>query len=568
MLKIAGFILFLAIAALPLLGASPKESQVSLRGVVSSPSEERMEGVLVSARKPGGTISVTVVSGATGEYSFPRTKLAPGNYNLTIRATGYVLPPTQVVVSASSAAELNLELKPTDSLFPQLSNAELLASIPGTAAEKAKINNCVTCHSLSRILASRFNADEWYAKLQFMNTVAASGAKHPQRLQYAGQLPPFPPDEALQRYLASINLSAVEKWLYRFKPLPRPKGRGTRVIITEYDLPRRDSQPHDVLVDAKGMVWYSDFGFPFLGKLNPVTGEIKEYPHPVLKPGFPTGSNPVEIDSSGNLFLGTMSQGMLARFDPTTEKFTTWTPPPKDNLYAYVTMISAVAPNGTIWFANRTGLQQETLNRLDPRTGKIDTFDPYRRIQGETSGMDQQAGYGVPSAASARKHGMYGLATDSRGDGYFLDLSGGSVGRLRAATGEVTLFPTPTPNSGPRRGVIDKQDRFWFAEYYGNKIGMFDIKTEKITEWPLPGEYSRPYDAGIDSHGDIWTAGMHTDSIYRLHPASGEVTEYLLPTVQANIRKVSTGIGSSGKSVVLWLGENHQARIARIEPLD
>ncbi len=39
-------------------------------------------------------------------------------------------------------------------------------------------------------------------------------------------------------YLATINLSDNAQWKYDLKTLPRPSGRATRVIYTEYDLRR------------------------------------------------------------------------------------------------------------------------------------------------------------------------------------------------------------------------------------------------------------------------------------------------------------------------------------------
>src|SRR5262249_59142587 len=36
---------------------------------------------------------------------------------------------------------------------------------------------------------------------------------------------------------------------------PAPKGRSTKVLITEYDLPRKGALPHDVIVDKDGQVW-------------------------------------------------------------------------------------------------------------------------------------------------------------------------------------------------------------------------------------------------------------------------------------------------------------------------
>jgi len=49
-------------------------------------------------------------------------------------------------------------------------------------------------------------------------------------------------------YLATLKPGAGA-WSYELKELPRVKGKGTRVVITEYDLPRKPLMPHDVIVD-------------------------------------------------------------------------------------------------------------------------------------------------------------------------------------------------------------------------------------------------------------------------------------------------------------------------------
>ena len=63
----------------------------ALSGQVSSTEEGAMEGVLVSARRDGSTITVTVVSDDKGRYSFPAERLEPGHYTISIRAVGYDL---------------------------------------------------------------------------------------------------------------------------------------------------------------------------------------------------------------------------------------------------------------------------------------------------------------------------------------------------------------------------------------------------------------------------------------------------------------------------------------------
>ena len=70
--------------------AAPAQT-VALSGQVTSAEEGAMEGVLVSAKKAGSTITITVVSDRDGRYSFPASKLEPGQYALRIRAVGYDL---------------------------------------------------------------------------------------------------------------------------------------------------------------------------------------------------------------------------------------------------------------------------------------------------------------------------------------------------------------------------------------------------------------------------------------------------------------------------------------------
>src|SRR5256885_907337 len=70
---------------------APARAQTALSGQITSAEEGAMEGVLVSAKRAGSTITVTVASDTQGRYSFPAAKLEPGQYALRIRAAGYDL---------------------------------------------------------------------------------------------------------------------------------------------------------------------------------------------------------------------------------------------------------------------------------------------------------------------------------------------------------------------------------------------------------------------------------------------------------------------------------------------
>ena len=80
-----------ALVAAAIARTAAQSASPALTGVVSSQEEETMEGVLVSAKRSDSSITVTVVSDATGRYSFPRDRLEAGTYSIRIRAAGYDL---------------------------------------------------------------------------------------------------------------------------------------------------------------------------------------------------------------------------------------------------------------------------------------------------------------------------------------------------------------------------------------------------------------------------------------------------------------------------------------------
>jgi virginiamycin B lyase len=538
-------------AASNIIGAASSPG-VALTGQVSSQEEGAMEGVLVSGKREGSTITITVVSDAKGRYSFPSAKLEPGRYILRIRAVGYELEDSQPAeVTGQKTTQLDVKLRKAQDLAAQLSNGEWLISMLGTDEQKQGFLSCVSCHTVERIARSRYNADEFVHVLKRMRTYAQGST--PTRPQVRlGVRDPSPAQQQqmtkFAQYLSTINLSKVSKWEYPLKMFPRPKGKATRVIITEYDLPRPEAMPHDAAIDAQGMIWYSDFGSQYLGKLDPKTAKVVEYPVPVTKPGAPAGALDLRFDPAGNVWLGMMYQGSIAKFDRKTQKFQTWNAPKfMENDEARLAMVDPVHINldGKVWIGG------DDEYRLDLKTGEWYTVD-YSR--------------GLPkNGPPADRLGSYGVISDSRNNFYGTNFGGQYIIRIDAKTLNVTPFPTPTPNSAPRRGHMDPQDRLWFAEYRGNMIGMFDTKTERTREWAVPSAWTNPYDTILDKSGYAWTGGMSNDHVVRLNTKTEEFIEYLLPRT-TNIRRVN--IDNSTNPPRLWIGNNLGAAIIKIEPLE
>src|SRR5438876_503321 len=93
-------IVTLAIGGISLGRTEAQSSSVAtLTGRVSSQEEGAMEGVLVSAKRTGSKVTVTVISNEQGQYSFPAARLEPGQYSLRIRAVGYELEDPHVIRS-------------------------------------------------------------------------------------------------------------------------------------------------------------------------------------------------------------------------------------------------------------------------------------------------------------------------------------------------------------------------------------------------------------------------------------------------------------------------------------
>src|SRR5436190_17565242 len=99
-----------SIIAMFWLAGSPRAQtggSTALTGAITSTEEGPMDGVIVSAKKKGSTVTVSVVSDAKGRYNFPGGRLDAGTYAVSMRATGYELDnPGPVEIAAGKATEL------------------------------------------------------------------------------------------------------------------------------------------------------------------------------------------------------------------------------------------------------------------------------------------------------------------------------------------------------------------------------------------------------------------------------------------------------------------------------
>jgi len=527
--------------------SADERASAALTGQVTSEPEGAMEGVVVTARKDNSIVSTSVTSDAAGRYVFPENRLEPGRYIIAIRAIGYELGgPTTANVIAEQTAKVDLKLKKTGDLASQLSNAEWMMSIPGTEEQKAMLLDCMGCHTLERVVRSAHDVNEWMQVVSRMKGYGAvSQPIKPQLMLDADRAGKPEEYRTMAEYLATINLGASDHWSYPLKTLARPTGRSTHVIVTEYDVVRPTTEPHDVVLDKDGNVWYSDFGELFISKFDPKTLKLTEYPTKKFKPDAPEGNLSLALDKGGKLWFDTMYQGALGTIDPKTgeTKFYPLAAEWNDNRVQLNFVGLRHDVDGKVW-TKSVGTQD--IFRLDLATNTWEKFHP-------TSALPP-----------GRRYSMYQVISDSKNNLWMAEFQEGYLGTIDAKTHAVKWFALPTPHARARRMEIDDQDRIVVTEYRGNKVALFDTKSETFREFPLP-PYTFPYRANIDRNGDIWASTMATDRVVRMDPKTGETQQYLMPS-ETNMRTLY--VDNSTTPVSFWVGSNHAHALVKVEPLD
>jgi streptogramin lyase len=562
----AALLTALAALSVPMLAAHA-QTTAALTGRVSSAAEGPMEGVLVSAKRAGSTKTITVVSRADGTYHFPRERLEPGRYVLSVRAVNYVLADRAaaqaVDVAAGNPTHFDLELRESNplELALQLTDPEWFASYPLDDQTKFDLmRDCSRCHSLRRPSMSTYDEDElaWV-----MKRMVYSAGSSPMSFQLpAAQTPHWgraeggEPSDLHRRQaqaVAAINLSRG-MWSYELKTLPRPAGKETQVIYTTWELPAT-SRPHDTRIGPDGSIWFNHFNDNAIGRLDPRTGETKEWRWPYRAPEgsfAPTGARTLMgPDSRGRWYIGNQAQSGVVIFDPATEEFEFRSPPGGGEMID----VSGSKVDGKAWRAMAAPISGGGVYQIDLQTWEA------KELKGSNT---------KPLFA-------YDIAADSRNNIYGAARASTYVWRIDAKSHEITYYDIPAEprgvggfGAGMRRGIVDGQDRLWWGGYDGNYIGMLDPSRpagREMTLFPVPFPWFFPYDAHHDDAGYTWTGGIYADRVARMNVETGEWNFYLLP-FEANIRDINLQPAARGGSSGLWIGHTHQALITLVEPID
>ncbi len=523
-------------------------------GLVRNTDGEPLEGILVQLIAEQSAIRTTVYSDETGRYEFP--KLPPGQYTLriarplefrpyqsnSVRIDGDVRTMDEIVLGRVTESEL---LPPTMEIASQLSGAEWILNLPSTGQEKAVFKGACGfgCHSYQQIFRNRFDEHSWRLLVRRMIRYRGSPLIHSAdsgRGADAGKRP------GRSGFSVQVEEDVIAPWLARvrgpdsedmpFQVLPGPRGAATRVIVTEYELPRMLLAPHDVGGDSQGNIWYTPHRSPYVGKLDPRTGIVTEYRVPKT-PGVLPGTHSVWVDKNDIVWLSENWAHTLTKFDPRTEKFTQVRLDFGRRLNTPAFGNFALAPDGQVWVA-----RGNAILKIHPETGEFLERYPLEKI-GSTYGN---------MVSADNKFWAGGL---TRGNWLaFLDIQKGTVVEME----------TRFRGSRPAKGYFDPDGNAWMGGRGGVLIKV-DIQARRIQEFVPPTPFVTFYEALTDHNGEVWAGEMQGGRFVRFNPATEKWIEYVLPEPFAHNRR--TWVDNSTTPVTVWYVD-HNGYMVRLQPLE
>src|SRR5437762_1238001 len=348
MSKVRAILLACATTLLVLTAAHAADQLLS--GAITSQSGQKLEGVTVSTKLEGSTITTSVYTDTTGYYVFP--PLPAGKYRVWAQALGFETIKGAVDLGAARRQDFTLqEMTDPERRFRQLPGEMMVAALPDASAEDARtkkifMNNCTGCHSTSYVLQFRFDEAGWSKIIDLMKVVPVTGV-------YPG--PNAKPNQIMDR-----NQKQLADYLARARgpgdssmkvvARPRPTGEAARAVWTLYDLPlnpdagigtrynandgadwslgttsKMGQLPHDGALGLDGTIYFTSNNpnrSVTIGKVDPVTGAVKYLKADGAK-GLAATTHGLARDRAGNLWFDiNPGRRALGKLDTATEKIT------------------------------------------------------------------------------------------------------------------------------------------------------------------------------------------------------------------------------------------------------
>ncbi|HYA80986.1 MAG TPA: hypothetical protein VED87_08660, partial [Methylocystis sp.] len=139
-------------------------------------------------------------------------------------------------------------------------------------------------------------------------------------------------------------------------------GLAPRVEFQEWATPAKGEHPHDPLATADGAIWYTGQRANLIGRVDPSTGNIKEFG--LREPN--SGPHGLVAGKDGAIWFTAQSGGYIGRLDPRTGEVRAYFPKDAQKIDPHTPIFDR---SGVLWF---TAQSANMIGRLDPAKGEIE----------------------------------------------------------------------------------------------------------------------------------------------------------------------------------------------------
>lgn len=245
--------------------------------------------------------------------------------------------------------------------------------------------------------------------------------------------------EQYSNYIGHYFPATKQFHLYQLPNVSAPDPSNASKTLT---LP---SAPNDLAIDSSGDIWFTELNANAIGRLNPVTGSLRQYPLTTSKDAQALNPYGIAIDRQGNVWFTEASASQLGRLNPANGAIRYY---PVTGINTALMELASDA-HGTIW---ATAFTSGLLVSLNPTTGAVTK-------------------YYAPSA-TGNTGGLYGITISPNG-GVWVTISAiGIIARLDVSANQFVYYTIPTSGSLPLGVVMGANHTLWFTEAGSNKIGM------------------------------------------------------------------------------------------------
>jgi virginiamycin B lyase len=368
--------------------------------------------------------------------------------------------------------------------FPHVAAAGLLCStltawsadLPAGQGRDIVAAKCNLCHALEARVGSGYTAEGWNTVLRMMVNQGA----------------PLTPAD-----VAEIKPYLIKNFPEKGKPAAVIVPGPTEVSMQIWKASTPGARPHDALATRDGAYWYTGQMANVLGRVDPKTGQVKEFP---LKTSH-SGPHGLMEDRDGNIWFTGNTGALIGKLDPRTG-IVTEIPMPDPVKDPHTLVFDA---SGILWF---TAQNSNRVGRIDPMTNEVKLLT-------------------LPTAGAR----PYGMTVSSKGTIYIAEFGTNGIAAINPATLEVREYKLPNPASRPRRVTITSDDIIWYTDYPRGYLGRLDPATGQVTEWQSPsGAKSAPY--GISAIKDvIWYSESETtpSTVVRFDPKTQKFQSWAIP---------------------------------------